>query len=163
MSQSRPRSPQVQPQQAPLRGNLSKVTGAGSGTGLVVLAEALPINPVTRLALQLLAPWLAIGVALVGPYFSTFVVLQVKYFGLMHLLKRAKYLEASIPASAPNKAVAQAKVAEMETLIGDVITAMAHTWSGITVSGPGLPQGALRSGPSEVGGPNQGGGITPHS
>jgi hypothetical protein len=112
------------------RGTLSKVAGAGSGTALIVAAEALNINATTRLLLQALAPWLAMGVAVVGPHVSAFLVTQVRYFGLMHLLNRAKRLEKSIPDDAPHKSAVQKNVREMETTMSDLITAVARQWSG---------------------------------
>jgi hypothetical protein len=131
---SRPKQPKPASDASPRkhvlpRGTLSKVAGAGAGSGLIVWAEALNLSQLPRMILLASAPWLAVCLATVGPYVSRFLINTAKYYGLMHSLGRAKKLLASVPPDAPNRASVESNVRELETMISDLIKDSATLWT----------------------------------
>lgn len=108
------------------RGALSKVAGAGAGSGLIVLAEKLGLGPGPTVIVQACAPWLAVLVAAVGPHLMSYVVHQAKYFGLSQTLRSAKKFAASTTPGTPSAEVANQNVQELEMLIVDLIRAEAR-------------------------------------
>jgi hypothetical protein len=112
------------------RGTLSKVSGGGTGSALIVFAEAIPFSPQTRLLMQASAPWAALGVAAAGPHISEFLASQARSIRLHFLLYRSRRLLRQLPANAPNRPQVEKNVAELETMISDLINVEARALSG---------------------------------
>lgn len=121
-----------------LSGKLSKVTGAGIGTGIIVLAEAFDMSAKVRLVIQCLAPTIAVVIAAVGPYVTMFLHSQAKLLGLKYIRRQIRELEQSVDPSAENKADLQAKTREVESMIAEHLASNARSWMGLS-SNPRSP------------------------
>src|SRR5262245_8725782 len=91
-------SPSVpgQPSQTPVLkttnrpGHLSKVAGAGVGTGWILVAQRWGLGEAGTLALEALAPWIAVAVGAVGPIITAFIMNKLRLRGLKSVIADAE-------------------------------------------------------------------------
>jgi hypothetical protein len=122
-------SPSVpeQPSQAPILkttdrpGTLSKVAGAGVGTGWIVAAQKLGLSDAWTLALQAAAPSFAVGIGAVGPYVSAFIMNKPRLRALRAIMSDFEAQVKSAPEDSASRAVAEANMEQIRQMINENI------------------------------------------
>jgi hypothetical protein len=124
MSKSEPPhspSPHHGPLKSAPRGALSKIAGAGAGTGLVVWAEKFGLGPNWTIIIQAAAPWIAVGFSVGGPYAIRIAMQKVRHMWLRRLLKNAKKFLAEVTPNTPAYETAKDNVHTLEQMIADLL------------------------------------------
>jgi hypothetical protein len=102
-------------------GRLSKVTGAGVGGTIVVVASWLDLSPKMTLVIQATAPTAAVFIGAVGPSLNRIVTNIGKWMGLQFTLKGAVALAASMPEGSEGRIEAEANINQIHALLNDLI------------------------------------------
>ncbi|WP_156653213.1 hypothetical protein [Methylobacterium sp. Leaf111] len=113
------------------KGTLSKVAGAGTGSGMIVWVDSLGLSPSWKIALEAAAPWVAIGISFLGPIVAGMLLNTARYRGTQFLLNRAEKLHDAIPDDAANASQREqvaANIREYRQTLSDILHDAAHTF-----------------------------------
>src|SRR4051812_11059401 len=78
-------------------GTLSKVAGAGVGTGWIVIAQKFGLAEPWTLVLESAAPWIAVTIGAVGPLVSMYILNKVNLKGLKKTMTEFEIQVAASP------------------------------------------------------------------
>lgn len=122
-------SPSVpaQPSQSPVLktngrpGTLSKVAGAGAGTGWIIIAQKCGLTEPYTLIVEAIAPWVAVAIGAVGPYASAFIMNKLRLRGLRSIMSDFEAQVRSAPEGSQSRAVAEANLEQVRQMINENI------------------------------------------
>jgi hypothetical protein len=100
-------------------GTWSKVAGAGAGTGWILAAQKFGLNEAWTLALESVGPWLAVGISIIGPYISAFIMNKLRLRGLKSIIAEAEAQVKGTPEGSQSRAVAEANLEQVRQMINE--------------------------------------------
>ncbi|MBR0875256.1 hypothetical protein JQ633_33190 [Bradyrhizobium tropiciagri] len=118
-------APEQQPNQPPILrtngrpGTLSKVAGAGVGSGWIVIAQKLGLGEPWTLVVESAAPWVAVGIGVVGPLITGYIMNKVRLRGLKSIIADAEAQVASAPVGSQSRATAEANLEQLRQMINE--------------------------------------------
>ena len=100
-------------------GTLSKVAGAGVGTGWIVIAQKFGLGEPWTLVLESSAPWIAVTIGAVGPILSAYILNK---FNLRELKKTMTEFETQVknsPEGSESRKTAEANLEQLRQMINE--------------------------------------------
>jgi len=125
---SKPATPDDKPKR---KGALSKVAGAGTGSGIIVWIDSLGLSPSWKLILEAAAPWVAIAISFVGPIVAGLILNFARYYGTQFLLRKATRLLNEVPDGEDNqaqRAQIAANIREYRQTLSDILHDASQTF-----------------------------------
>jgi hypothetical protein len=95
------------------------VAGAGAGTGWILAAQKFGLNEAWTLALESVGPWLAVGISIIGPYISAFIMNKLRLRGLKSIIAEAEAQVKGTPEGSQSRAVAEANLEQVRQMINE--------------------------------------------
>lgn len=100
-------------------GTLSKVTGAGVGTGLIVLAQKLGLSEVQTLIVEGTAPWISVLIGAVGPLVTSLMWNTINLRMLKKMLAEFEMQAKSAPEGSESRRRAEANLEQLRMMINE--------------------------------------------
>ncbi|WP_338830167.1 hypothetical protein [Bradyrhizobium sp. 27S5] len=100
-------------------GTLSKVAGAGVGTGWIVIAQKFGLGEPWTLALEGAAPWIAVFIGAAGPLVSAYILNKFNLRGLKAAMAEFEIQVAAAPVGSPSRATAEANLEQLRQMINE--------------------------------------------
>jgi hypothetical protein len=100
-------------------GTLSKVAGAGVGTGWIVVAQKLGLAEPWTLVDEAAAPWVAVSIGAVGPLLSAYILNKFNLRGLKAAMAEFEIQIAAAPPGSRSRATAEANIEQLRQMINE--------------------------------------------
>jgi hypothetical protein len=100
-------------------GTLSKVAGAGVGTGWIVIAQKLGLAEPWTLIAESAAPWIAVSIGAIGPLLSAYILNKFNLRGLKAAMTDFENQVASAPVGSQSRITAEANIEQLRQMINE--------------------------------------------
>ena len=100
-------------------GTLSKVAGAGVGTGWIVFAQKLGLPEPWTLVAEAAAPWVAVCIGAMGPLLSAYILNKFNLRGLKAAMAEFELQIACAPAGSQSRITAEANLEQLRQMINE--------------------------------------------
>jgi len=100
-------------------GTLSKVAGAGVGTGWIVIAQKFGLGEPWTLLVESAAPWIAVAIGAIGPLLSMYILNKFNLRGLRAAIADFEQQIANSPEGSQSRATAEANIEQLRQMINE--------------------------------------------